>query len=87
MALKKYEDSDWQEGYVNNVWCKFKTILSPKGDLFVITKRNSTSRVFMLPKQIIEENKNEDFNDIMAKAEEVPPSKISGFIKKSLPTS
>lgn len=82
MASKKHEDSDWQEGYLNNVWCKFKTILSPKGDLFVIAKRDSTIRVFVLKKKVVEENKDEDFNDIMVKAEEIPSSKIPRFIRK-----
>ncbi|MBI3842305.1 MAG: hypothetical protein HY295_04065 [Thaumarchaeota archaeon] len=84
MASKKYEDSDWQEGYLNNVWCRFKTFLSSKGNLFVVAKRDSTVRVFMLTKKVIEENKDQDFNDIMAKAEEIPSSKIPRLIRKVL---
>lgn len=84
MASKKHEGSDWQEGYLNNVWCKFKTILSPTEDLFVVAKRDSVIRVFMLTKKMIEENKDEDFNDIMAKAEEISSSKIPRFIRKVL---
>lgn len=84
MASKKYEDSDWQEGYLNNVWCRFKTFLSSKGNLFVVAKRDSTVRVFMLTKKVIEENKDQDFNNVMSKAEEIPLSKIPRFIRRAL---
>lgn len=84
MNSKNDKNSDWQEGYLNNVWCKFKTLLSPKGDLFVVAKRDSTFRVFMLTKKMIEENKDEDFNNVMNKAKEIPSSKIPRFIRKIL---
>jgi len=84
MASKKYEDSDWEEGYLNNVWCKFKTILSPTGDLFVVAKRDSTTRIFVLKKKVIEENRDEDFNNVMSKAEDISASKIPRFIRKVL---
>lgn len=84
MVLKKYEDSDWQEGYINNVWCKFKTILSSDGDLYVVAKRDAITRIFMLTKKMIEENKDEDFNNVMSKAKEIPASKIPQLVKKFL---
>ena len=84
MNLKKDENSDWQEGYINNVWCRFKTFLSSRGDLFVVAKKDSAIRVFILKKKVIEENRDEDFNDIMAKAKEISSSKIPRFIRKVL---
>ena len=80
MNLKKNENSDWQEGYINNVWCKFKTFLSSSGDLFVIAKQDSKIKVFKLSKKTVEENKDKDLNEVMEEAEEV--DEIPDFIPK-----
>ena len=82
MISKKSDESEWKEGYLNNVWCKFKTFLSPDGDLFVVAKRDSTVRVFKLNKKVIDEHKDEELNHVMKFAKEV--SKIPKFIQKNI---
>lgn len=80
MISKKSEE--WREGYLNNVWCKFKTFLSSNGDLFVIAKRDSAVRIFRLRKKLLEEYKDEELNHVMKFAEEV--SEIPEFIPKDV---
>lgn len=80
MTLEKRED--WYEGYLNNVWCRFKTFLSADGDLFVVAKRDSTVRVFKISKKIVNEHEHEELNEVMKFAQEV--SKIPDFIKKKI---
>lgn len=80
MISKKSDESEWKEGYLNNVWCKFKTFLSPDGDLFVIAKRDSAIRIFRLKKKLLEEHIHEELNHVMKFAKEV--SKIPKFISK-----
>ena len=77
--ISKKGDEEWEEGYLNNVWCKFKTFVSPDGDLFVVAKRDSTVRIFKLSKKVVEEHKDEELNHVMKFAKEV--SKIPEFIQ------
>ena len=82
MISKRRDKSEWEEGYLNNVWCKFKTFLSPDGDLYVVARRDATIRVFRLKKKVVEEHKDEELNHVMKFAEEV--SKIPKFIPKDI---
>lgn len=82
MISKRSDESEWKEGYLNNVWCKFKTFLSPDGDLFVIARRESTIRIFRLKKKLLEEHKDEELNHVMKFAVEV--SEIPEFIPEDI---
>ncbi|MDE1728049.1 MAG: hypothetical protein KGH81_02575 [Thaumarchaeota archaeon] len=50
--------------------------------LFVVVKKDSITRVFVLKKKIIKENKDEEFNSAMSRADEVSLSRIPKFIGK-----
>ncbi|CAE6502205.1 hypothetical protein [Candidatus Nitrosotenuis uzonensis] len=84
MISKNHAKSEWREGYVNNVWCKFKTFLSPTGDLFVIAKKDFSIRVFKLKKKLVEKHQHEELNDVIKFAQEITSSKIPQFVRKEI---
>lgn len=73
-----------EEGYLNNVWCRFKVLLSPKGDLFVVAKKDSTVRIFRLKKKLVAEHHHEELNDVIKFAQEIPLSQIPEFVRKEI---
>jgi hypothetical protein len=82
--ISKNGDGKWHEGYLNNVWCRFKVLLSPTGDLFVIAKKDSTVRVFRLKKELVDKYPHEEMNDVMKFAQEIPLLKIPKFVRKGI---
>lgn len=71
MNSQGHDDTEWYEGYLNNVWCKYKLFTSLVGDLFVVAKKDSTIRLFALRKQVLDENKGRELNNVIEKSEEL----------------
>ena len=78
--MQSENHTDWEEGYLKNVWCRYKRILSPDGEQFIVAKQDSKIKVFKLSKKTVEENRDRDLNEVMEEAEEV--DEIPDFIPK-----
>ncbi len=84
MISKNHAKSGWREGYLNNVWCRFKVLLSPAGDLFIVAKKESTIRIFKLKKKLVDKHQHKELNDAIKFAKEIPLSKMPELARKEI---
>lgn len=63
---------------------RVQDFLSSESNLFVIAKKNSTVRVFILEKKLVDKHQHEELNDVMKFAEEITASKIPEFVREEI---